>query len=308
MHNDKEALELRCEEAIKSARADLWAEKQNSVNLRENWSRAKGLQEQLESILEFSADQNNAQIKVLNKRYADLSSQHEKTIASLASSSTYEQYGSATNPKHFQELVKQLTINIGETERELKECQERELMAAEEQLSMKIEHSRAYAELAQIKLLLAKQKADHAYQIASIKLEIEKEKIATSEARTETVIFQKRLNSLCQAIQSLGHDITNQAISSETQLKATFVRLEITPTDPGIDLVMLWSEIKDNYIVEGVKWDDEYAIQEIELGVNILRMSFTVDESIVAIETVSNGIESLDDWVKSVRVMKSSSP
>lgn len=308
MHNDKGALELRCEEAIKSARADLWAEKQNSVNLRENWSRAKGLQEQLESILEFSADQNNAQIKVLNKRYADLSSQHEKTIASLASSSTYEQYGSATNPKHFQELVKQLTINIGETERELKECQERELMAAEEQLSMKIEHSRAYAELAQIKLLLAKQKADHAYQIASIKLEIEKEKIATSEARTETVIFQKRLNSLCQAIQSLGLDITNQAISSETQLKATFVRLEITPTDPGIDLVMLWSEIKDNYIVEGVKWDDEYAIQEIELGVNILRMSFTVDESIVAIETVSNGIESLDDWVKSVRVMKSSSP
>jgi translation elongation factor EF-1beta len=308
LHNDKEALELRCEEAIKSARADLWAEKQNSVNLRENWSRAKGLQEQLESILDFSADQNNAQVKILNKRYADLSSQHEKTIASVASSSTYDQYGSATNPKHFQELVKQLTINIGETERELKECQERELMAAEEQLSMKIEYSRAFAELAQTKLQLAEQKAGHACQIATIKVEIEKERLATNEARSETIIFQKRLNSLCQSIQSLGLDITSEAVSLEVLVKPTFLRLEIIPIGPEIDLVILWSEIKDNYIVDGVKWGDAYDIQEVELGVSILRMSCTVDESIVALETVTNGIETLDDWVKSVRVMRDSSP
>jgi len=276
------------------------------VNLRQNWSRAKGLQEQLESILEFSADQNNAQVKTLNKRFSDLVDQHEKLRANSATSSySYDQLGSMANPKHFQELVKQLTINIGETERELKESQERGLMSLEERLSKEFEYNSTKSELAQIKHLLAEKEAARALEIQSLKSELEKEKCATNTSRSETKIFQSRLDAIMNTVQILGLDITKQTASMSDRLTSSIslVILEIIPVGPHCDLVMLWTEVRENYVVQGVVWGDTYEIKEVQNGLNVLQMPLTIDESEVTIETVIAGIESLDDWVLSTKIL-----
>merc|ERR1711871_1522963 len=133
LHAEKVIIEERCESAVFAARAECHVEKLNAVSLREKWSRAKFLQEQLERVLEYSADESNAQIKIMTKKYNDLNSQYDKLRNTQENSWTGP---STTNPKDYQELVRQLTVSIGEQERILKESNEREWMAFEDKLSV----------------------------------------------------------------------------------------------------------------------------------------------------------------------------
>jgi hypothetical protein len=84
-------------------------------------------------------------------------------------------------------------MNIGETERELRESQERGCMALEEQLSKDFEYYSVKSEIAQLKMLLAERDAAHALQLESIKSELEKDdQFNTYEP--EFLALQKKLN------------------------------------------------------------------------------------------------------------------
>ena len=318
---------MRCEAAVNSARSELWAEKKNAVSLREKWSRAKQLQEQvrfnkinfiiiiliiiftiykLESVLEFSADQNNAQVKILNKKYTDISSQYDKLR------SVNPTYVPSGNPNDFKELVKQLTINIGDTERMLKESEERGFMSQEENLSIILNLNIAREEVKQMKNKITLKEKEYRVKQEKLASELNQEKKEHEISKKASNIYKERVISLLSAVTSLGLDVgnsshftilqpQNEIISKEVE--KTLICLEISPADESVDLQMLWSQIIENFHMEGLTWGENYKLEPIGYGLHKLLMSCTIVDSLVNLDDITESIESLDDWVQSVLVL-----
>ena len=315
LHAEKVIIEDRCESAVFAARAECHVEKLNAVSLREKWSRAKFLQEQLERVLEYSADESNAQIKIMTKKYNDLSSQYEKLRNVQESSWTGS--SAATNPKDYQELVRQLTVSIGDHERTLKEANEREMMASEDKLSISSDWAYSKKEVRLISEKMNGMQIDKDRRYERLERELKRERAARLEAKKETKLYKERLTSMFKALEVLGLDIGQKidvrnvdgAISLEEKMKLpqqkSLVMLKVHPLNDQVDLEMVWNEIKDNLIIRGVVWGDKYKLQTDGYGFKVLFMTCTIIDSLAVADDVTDAMESLDEFIMSVEVLSS---
>ena len=260
----------------------------------------------MESVLEFSADQNNAQVKILNKKYTDISSQYDKLR------SVNPTYVPSGNPNDFKELVKQLTINIGDTERMLKESEERGCMSLEENLSILLNLNIAREEVKQMKNKFTMKEKEYNVKTEKLASELNQEKKEHEISKKTSNVYKERVISLFSAVTSLGLDVGNS--SQFTNLKPqneilskevekTLICLEISPADESVDLQMLWSQIIENFHMEGLTWGENYKLEPIGYGLNKLLMSCTIVDSLINLDDITESIESLDDWVQSVTVL-----
>jgi translation elongation factor EF-1beta len=130
--------------------------------------------------------------------------------------------------------------------------------------------------------------------------------------KKESNIYKERVISLFSAVTSLGLDVGNSSQFTNLQrqneilskeVEKTLICLEISPADESVDLQMLWSQIIENFHMEGLTWGENYKLEPIGYGLNKLIMSCTIVDSLVNLDDITESIESLDDWVQSVTVL-----
>lgn len=106
--------------------------------------------------------------------------------------------------KDFQELVRQLTVNISESERRLKESHEREAMLIAERDSVLIDSEQVRGELAVVRSKSREAEAAVRRELRCTQADLLREKSLREKAENEAIIFQQRLVAIFGALKGFG--------------------------------------------------------------------------------------------------------
>jgi translation elongation factor EF-1beta len=182
-------------------------------------------------------------------------------------------------------------------------------MAAEERLSILSDWNCSRQEIQLLNEKFVLKQLEYNKKTAKLESALRKEKHAHASSVKEAQMYKDRLITVLKSLKSLGLDVgsvtpsTAEIEGNHNMTAKTLVYLEISPANTEVDLQMVWNEIKSNFHIDGLTWGEKYKLESLGYGICNLEMTCTIVDSMVSIDDITDAIESLDEFVQSVRVL-----